>query len=165
MKKLQSFKKSIRAGFGFGITSGVITTLGLMIGLNSGTHSKVAVLGGILTIAVADAFSDALGIHISEESKGTHTPKEVWIATFSTFLAKFIFALSFVVPVVFFPLNTSVIVSIFLGLSYLAIFSFYLAKKQKENPWPIVFEHIIVTVFVVIISHFVGEFIRQIFQS
>lgn len=165
MKKIQSFKKSIRTGFGFGITSGVITTLGLMIGLNSGTYSKVAVLGGILTIAFADAFSDALGIHISEESKGTHTPKEVWIATFSTFLAKFIFALSFTIPVVFFPLNTSVIISVFLGLSYLTIFSFYLAKKQRESPWSIIFEHIIVAIFVVIISYFVGKFIRQVFQS
>ncbi|MDI6733408.1 MAG: hypothetical protein QME51_05200, partial [Planctomycetota bacterium] len=57
---------SIKTGFSFGSTSGVITTLGLMVGLHSGTHSKFAVLGGIVTIAVADAFSDALGIHISE---------------------------------------------------------------------------------------------------
>lgn len=164
MKKIQSLKKSIRTGFGFGITSGVITTLGLMIGLNSGTHSKVAVLGGILTIAVADAFSDALGIHISEESKGTHTQKEIWTATFSTFIAKFIFALSFVLPVIFFPLNKAVIASIILGLSYLAIFSFYLAKKQKENPLPIVAEHIMVAFFVIVISHLVGDFINAIFK-
>lgn len=97
-----AIKKSIRTGFGFGITSGVITTLGLMIGLHSGTQSKAAVLGGILTIAVADAFSDALGIHISEESKGTHTQKEIWTATFSTFFAKLIFAFSFIFPVIFF---------------------------------------------------------------
>lgn len=38
-----------------------------MIGLMAGTHSKLAVLGGILTIAIADAMSDALGIHISQE--------------------------------------------------------------------------------------------------
>ena len=39
-------------------------TLGLMVGLHAGTHSMPAVLGGILTIAVADAMSDALGIHV-----------------------------------------------------------------------------------------------------
>ncbi|MFO0733191.1 MAG: hypothetical protein U0361_19945 [Nitrospiraceae bacterium] len=32
------------------------------------THSKSAVVGGIVTIAIADAL-DALGIHIAEESK------------------------------------------------------------------------------------------------
>jgi hypothetical protein len=32
-------KKNIRAGFNFGLTSDVITTLGLMVGLNSSTQS------------------------------------------------------------------------------------------------------------------------------
>ena len=61
-------KDSIKKGLGFGLTSGIITTLGLIIGLSAGTHSKIAVIGGILTIAFADALSDSLGIHISEES-------------------------------------------------------------------------------------------------
>ena len=55
-------KESLKTGITFGLTSGVITTLGLMVGLHSGTGSRIAVIGGILTIAVADAFSDALGI-------------------------------------------------------------------------------------------------------
>ena len=67
-------KDSLRTGISFGLTSGIITTLGLMVGLHSGTHSRVIVIGGILTIAIADAFSDALGIHISEESKNVHSP-------------------------------------------------------------------------------------------
>ena len=69
---------SLRTGISFGLTSAVITTLGLMVGLHSGTHSKMVVLSGILTIAIADAFSDALGIHISEESQNTHTVKQIW---------------------------------------------------------------------------------------
>ena len=32
-------------------------------------HEKLVVIGGILTIAIADSFSDALGIHVSEESE------------------------------------------------------------------------------------------------
>ena len=70
-------RHSLRVGFSFGITSGIITTLGLMVGLNSSTRSGLVVIGGILTIAIADAFSDALGIHISEESENRHTAKEI----------------------------------------------------------------------------------------
>ena len=66
-------KKSLKTGISFGLTSGTITTLGLMIGLNSGTNSRGIVIGGILTIAIADSFSDALGIHISEEADHTRT--------------------------------------------------------------------------------------------
>ena len=87
---------SLKVGFSFGLTSGIITTVGLMVGLHSGTHSKLVILGGILTIAVADSMSDALGIHISEESENKHTQKEIWMATLSTFLCKFLIALTFI---------------------------------------------------------------------
>ena len=50
----------MRTGLYFGATSGVITTIGLIVGLNAGTRSLVAVLGGIFVIAIADAMSDAL---------------------------------------------------------------------------------------------------------
>lgn len=108
-------KHSVKTGFSFGLTSGIITTLGLMVGLHSGTHSQLAIIGGILTIAIADAFSDALGIHISEESRNAHRPTEIWEATLATFATKFIVALSFVVPVLLLPLTTAIVVSILWG--------------------------------------------------
>ena len=95
-------KHALKFGFSFGVTSGIITTLGLMVGLYSSTNSKLAVTGGILTIALADALSDALGIHILEESENTHSTKQIWAATISTFLTKLIFALMFIVPVFIF---------------------------------------------------------------
>jgi len=69
-------KPSLKAGFSFGLTSGIITTLGLMVGLHSGTHSKIIVLGGILMIAIADAISDSLGMHISTEAGKRKTQRE-----------------------------------------------------------------------------------------
>ncbi len=74
-------KEQWKAGVSFGLTSGAITTMGLMVGLHSGTHAKLAVMGGVVTIAVADAFSDALGVHIHEEAENTHTHKEIWVVT------------------------------------------------------------------------------------
>ena len=92
-------KLSIRKGLGFGLTSGIITTLGLIIGLYSSTNSKAVVLAGILVIAIADALSDGFGVHISEESgsKST-TTKEIWESTVSIAASKFIFALTFLIP-------------------------------------------------------------------
>ncbi|MBW2566218.1 MAG: VIT1/CCC1 transporter family protein, partial [Deltaproteobacteria bacterium] len=77
-------KRSIRKGLGFGLNSGVITTLGMMVGLSASTQSRLAVIGGIIAIAIADAFSDAVGMHISEESENRHTEKEIWESTLST---------------------------------------------------------------------------------
>lgn len=66
-------KHSWKVGFCFGLTPGIITTLGLMMGLYSGTQDRVVVIGGILIIAIADSLSDAFGIHVSEESENMHT--------------------------------------------------------------------------------------------
>ena len=156
-------KHSYKVGFSFGLTSGIITTLGLMVGLHAGTHSKLVVLGGILTIAVADSFSDALGIHISEESEHKHSSREIWESTFSTFFSKFIFALTFVVPVLLFQLSTAVIISIIWGLFLLAILSFSIAKAQKKKPWKIIGEHLLIAVVVIIATHFVGNLISSFF--
>lgn len=152
-------KHSLIVGFSFGLTSGIITTLGLMVGLHSGTHSKLVVLGGVLTIAIADAFSDALGIHISEESENKHTAKEIWESTIATFLSKFVFALTFIVPVMLFQLSTAIIVSVVWGLSLLGLFSFYIAKEQKVKSWKVVIEHLSIALVVIITTHYVGAWI------
>ena len=152
-------KDSLRTGIYFGLTSAVITTLGLMVGLHSGTHSKIVVLAGILTIAIADAFSDALGIHISEEADNTRTAKQVWGATIATFLTKCLFALTFAVPVLFFSLSIAIIVSLIWGLSILTVLSYMIARSQGEPAWKIVGEHLIIASVVLAITHRVGGWI------
>jgi VIT1/CCC1 family predicted Fe2+/Mn2+ transporter len=155
-------KDSLKVGLSFGMTSAVITTLGLMVGLHSGTHSKIVVLGGILTIAIADAFSDALGIHISEESKNSNTPKQVWCATISTFLSKFLFTLTFIVPVLFLSLPVAISVSLVWGLAILTVLSYIIARSQDERPWKIVGEHLLIALVVIILTHYIGDLIGRI---
>lgn len=155
-------KHTLKTGISFGLTSGIITTLGLMVGLNSGTGSKMVVTSGILMIAVADAFSDALGIHISEESENRHSTKEVWESTAYTFLSKFIFSLSFLIPILLFNLSAAVFISIIWGLSLLSVFSFYIARGQKENPLKVIGEHLAIALLVISLTHLIGDWINSI---
>jgi len=157
-------KHTLKTGLSFGLTSGIITTLGLMVGLHAGTNSRLAVLGGILTIAIADAFSDALGIHVSEESENVHSEKEVWESTAYTFLCKFIFSLTFIIPVLLLNLSTAIIVSIIWGITALSLFSYFLAKQENKKPWPVVGEHITIAFVVIVITHYVGEWIARFFS-
>ena len=150
-------------GFSFGLTSGTITTLGLMVGLHSGTHSKLAVFGGVLTIAIADSFSDALGIHVSKESENRHSVKEIWESTFSTLVSKFIFALTFIVPLLLFRLSTAIIVGVVWGLSLLGIFSYLIAKEQQVKPWKVILEHLVIAFVVIVITHYVGDWVSGVF--
>jgi len=155
-------KRSVKKGLGFGLTSGIITTLGLIVGLNSGTHSRMVVIGGILIIAVADSFSDALGMHISEEATKKET-RATWESTGSTFFFKLIFALSFVIPILFLELNIAIIASVIWGFFLLTIFSFYIAKNNKEKPINVIGQHVLIAVIVVIATHFIGEWISKVF--
>lgn len=152
-------KSSAKKGFGFGLVSGIITTLGLMVGLHAGTHSTLAVIAGILVIAIADAFSDALGVHISEEFASLHTQKQIWISTISTFVAKMLFALTFIIPVLLFSLPTAIIVSIIWGLLLIALFSFHIAKQQNTNPAKVIIEHVGLTIMVIIVTHYIGDLV------
>ena len=154
--------ESLRVGLGFGLTSGVITTLGLMIGLAVGSESKAIVLAGILTIAIADALSDALGVHISKEAEGDDHD-EVWKATGWTFLFKFLVALSFVIPIVSLDLINAIQVSILYAFALLGTFSYFLAKWNKESPFKVITEHILITFVVIVLSYFVGSWINTVF--
>jgi VIT1/CCC1 family predicted Fe2+/Mn2+ transporter len=148
-----------RTGLYFGATSGVITTLGLLTGLYAGTGAVTAVLGGILVIAVADSMSDALGIHLAEEADPNTTSAHVWSATISTFVAKFVFAISFAVPLLLLPLHTAVIASVVWGMSVITVLSYFLAKSAQERPLPIILEHLGIAMLVVLLSHLIGAWV------
>lgn len=152
-----------RTGLFFGATSGVITTIGLIVGLNSGTQSITAVLGGILVIAVADAMSDALGIHLAEEANPNTDHVHVWAATIVTFLTKFVFSISFAIPLLLLPLATAVIVSVVWGLLVIVVLSFFLARSQGESPLSIIAEHAGIAVLVIVFSHYIGVWVAATF--
>ncbi len=153
-------KESLKTGITFGLTSGTITTLGLMIGLYSGTNSRGVVIGGILTIAIADSLSDALGIHISEESDHTRSTLQVWAATVATFLSK-LYAITFVFPVLLFDLPVAININLAWGFTILTILSYYLAKSQGVKPWKVILEHLFITTVVVFLTHFLGILIAK----
>lgn len=162
MKRLLE-NKGARTGLFFGAASGVITTLGLIVGMYSGTKSLVAVLGGIFVIAVADAMSDALGIHLAEESDPNSTHEHIWAATFSTFFTKLIVALTFALPLLWLPLQTAVVVSVIWGLTVILLISVYLARVQKVPFLPVAGEHLIIAIAVIAISHYIGGWVNQVF--
>ena len=157
-------KSGLKVGMGFGMTSATITTLGLMIGLQSSTGSELAVVGGILTIAVADSFSDALGVHIAKESEGNFTHKEVWQATLATFLFKFFLACTFLIPVLLLPMNYAIWTAIVWGVIILVLQSYQLAKSTKKSPFSTIFEHVSIAGLVMVLTHYFGVFIASRFN-
>lgn len=166
MKIMKNKKNTcIREGFSFGIASGVTTTLGLMVGLYSSTNSRYVVMGGIISIALSDALSDAFGVHLSEESEGIHTTKEIWTTTITTFLSKFFVALSFIVPMLLFSVHEGIIYNILWGFLLVGVFSAVLAKKQKANPYFALLEHFMIMIIVLLATYYSGFLIQKMFLN
>lgn len=156
-------KNSVKKGMGFGIASGVITTLGLIIGLYASTSSKGVIVGGIMIIAIADSLSDAFGIHLSEEYGTKKRDREIWIATFSTLGFKFLSAIIFLLPFLFLEIFHALIASFVWGVFLILFFSYVVAKQKGERPLYSMAEHFFITILVVVLTYFIGKFINSVF--
>ncbi len=157
-------KKSFKTGVSFGMVSGVLTTLGLLIGLGVSTQSKAAVMGGILTIAIADALSDAFGVHLSQEASGDNSEKHIWEATISTFLSKFLFAFTFLIPVYLLDISSAIVISSLWGLFLIAFLSVLISSGlSKKERVEVVIEHLVLFLIVVSSSYFIGVLIDKLF--
>jgi len=43
----------------------------------------------------------------------------------------------------------------------LGVFSFYIAKSQKEKPLKVIAEHLLIALVVIITTHYVGDWIAK----
>lgn len=165
----QRYSHQLITGISFGLTTAVITSLGMIVGLHSATSSKLAVVAGIVVMAIVDGLSDAISLHTAEEAevekeRTKHTQKEVWLTTLFTFLAGCGFSLTFVIPILLFPIKTAVFVAIAWGMLLLILLNFHIGRIKKENPIKLISEHILLVVFVIIVSYLVGNLIAMVFE-
>lgn len=157
-----ALNKGLRTGLFFGTTSGVITPSGLMVGLAAGTGSASTVISGILIVAIADSMSDALGIHLSEESNARNSASQVWTATAATFVSKLLVALTFVVPFLLLPLQGAIVAALLWAVVLLTVMSWQIARLQGTRALPVIGEHLLVATAVIIASHLVGQWIGKV---
>ena len=148
--------RSYQTKFSFGATSAIITCLGLIAGLDSLSHPKLSIVGGILVIALADNISDSVGIHIYQESEGIPY-KEVWFSTFSNFFTRVFVSLTFIILVIALPVRLVMPCSVVWGLLLLTFMSYTIAKDKGINVYRAIFEHVGIAVFVTILSGFIGK--------
>jgi len=154
-------KGSLFAGASFGLTSGVITTLGILVGVGTITNSEEAVLAGVISIAIADSLSDATGMHLAKEAEGEYRSGELWAITVATLFAKFFFTIIFVLPILLFDLMGAMITGIALGFVLLSLLSFIIARIHKQKPFKPVLEHNLTALLVIILTYLVGYLVHR----
>jgi VIT1/CCC1 family predicted Fe2+/Mn2+ transporter len=155
-------------GITFGLTTSVITSLGMIAGVYSATASRLAVVAAIAVMAVADGLSDSISLHtveeaeLDDEGRPRHTHLEVWLTTVFTFLAVAVFSMSFVVPILVLPLKQAIYAAVAWGVFLLVVLNYYVARKRKENPLSTILEHVGVAAVVVVVSYYVGRLVAML---
>ena len=85
--------------FTFGGTSAIVTSMGLIIGLQSATAPPPTIVSGLLVIALADNISDSPSIHMYQEADRLEG-KGAFRTTLANFVSRLLVALSFVFIVI-----------------------------------------------------------------
>jgi len=146
--------------FSLGGTAAIITSMGLIAGLNYGEHAKVSVIGGLLIIAIADNISDSFGIHVYKESE-TSDEKEVFSITIGNFLVRLLLSLSFVALVMILPTDLVFYFATIWGLLLLTILSYYISEIKKGSRLKEILIHLAVAIIVVVASKYIGLIISK----
>ncbi|MFN3910384.1 MAG: hypothetical protein ACK4J0_04125 [Candidatus Anstonellaceae archaeon] len=158
---LSKVSNPLKTGLGFGLISGTLTTLGVLVGIYFGTKSFLAIIGAIISVAIADAFSDSLAIHISEESKN-QDKQHVFHSTVSTFFTKFFVGLLYLPAFLIFNMDIALFLDILLGIGLISYYSYLIAKQNKTPIAYTILEHLLIAFAVIIATFLVGDFINHL---
>jgi VIT1/CCC1 family predicted Fe2+/Mn2+ transporter len=150
----------------FGITSGIMTTIGLLTGMNSATSSKIAVLAAIAVIACADSLSDSCGMFLSKlAERGTSTKTAISYAL-GTLAGKFLFPLTFILPIVLCDnLTTGVIIDIVWGLIALSLLTIEQALVKEESILKSLGRNLAIAITGIALSTMVGKLIAWLIAN
>ncbi len=140
----------------FGGTAAIVTSLALIVGLDAATATKRTIVSGLLIVALADNLTDALSMHIYQESERRLQAQEAFRATLSNFVTRLLLALTFVLLVLLLPLNRAIVLSAAWGLLLLVALTWALARERKVSFVSEAFKHIAAAVVVILVSRGVG---------
>jgi len=147
----------------FGSTAAIITNISLIVGLGSAGTGKGPILGGLLTIALADNISDSLGIHLYQETEGLGQKLSA-LSTVLNFTARLVVSLSFIAIVLVFSAAQAIPVAIVWGLLLLIAVSYLINRSNNRNSFWEITKHLLVAGVVIVVSHYVGSLIGRHFQ-
>ncbi len=145
----------------FGGTAAIVTSMGVIVGLNAATAQKTAIVGSLCIIALADNLTDSLGVHVYQESERL-AEREAFRTTVANFATRLLVSLSFIAEVLLLPTPAAILVSIGWGLLLLAGLSYLLAKARSVNPVAEICKHCAIAVAVIALSEAVGAWIPRL---
>jgi adenylate cyclase class IV len=146
----------------FGITSGILTTLGVLVGVKSATEARLSVIASVAAIAVADSCSDAFGMYMAKVSQRGVAPREALRHALATFAGKAFLPITFVVPLLALPLNAAIAVDLAWGALALALLSAEQAVVEQRSIARRIARNLAVAAVIVVNTWLIGSLVAWI---
>ena len=119
----------LHIGNTFGIVSGIITSLGLLLGLYGAKVNVTIIIAGLLSIAISDSISDALGIYYASNNINDVNPYQ---ESFYALIFKCLIPLLMIIPIKLFEIKKGIYLNIILGLIIIFYVSFVVFKSYNK---------------------------------
>ncbi len=156
-RAIQVFKTS---RISYGGTAAIVTSTALINGLSAADATRSIIISALLIAAIADNLTDALSVHIFQESEQLDQT-DAFRGTITNFFTRLFLCISFVLLVWLFPRAYATTVATLWGALLLATLTYLVARERKVKPLPEVLKHMLVAAAVstasMMIGHWIGE--------
>jgi VIT1/CCC1 family predicted Fe2+/Mn2+ transporter len=142
----------------FGSTAAIVTSMALVTGLNAIGASRSTTVTALLIAALADNLTDALSIHVYQESERLEQ-REAFIGTLYNFAARLLGCLTFVGLVAVLPSDAMVPASIIWGTLLLMALTYLLARERQVSVAAEIIKHLLAATAVLIISRGIAHYL------
>ncbi|MGE5090184.1 MAG: hypothetical protein ACM3QY_13735 [Candidatus Levyibacteriota bacterium] len=146
----------------FGGTAAIVTSMGLILGLDAANTSRQTIVGALLIVALADNLSDSLSVHAYQEAEGLER-REAFLSTAANFVTRLLVASTFVAMVVALPHEWLPVAACAWGFALLALLTHRLARARDAPVAKEVAKHVVVAALVLAVSRWVGTWISGSF--
>ena len=147
----------------FGTTSAILTSTGLIIGFSAAGLAKSAIIAGLLIVCLTDNLTDALSIHIFQESE-LEEQSTVFRTTLINFAARLAISLSFVALTLYLTGLPLLLIAVAWGGSLLSGLTWLIARSRGTEVPVEILRHLAVAVLVIAVSRAIGELINAYIQ-
>ena len=147
-------------GMTFGAMDAIINVLGIVVGLGA-IGDRAIVVVGLLVAGIANSLGNAAGFHVSEETEGIHTRREVWLSTILSFSGTFAVTIILVLPLLFLSLSDAMVTSVMGGMAIIVLMGIFNGRQQghgRKATISLILEYVALSVVVIVIAYYLGMF-------
>jgi predicted membrane protein (TIGR00267 family) len=158
-------------GVAFGTMDGLITILGVVIGIASATHNSEEVVVSGLVAGLANAFGNSFGFYASElaeraehmqENQHVSSMAETRRSTLLAFAHSLASTIVIVAPFVMFGLMYAMIDSLILALALLFALGTVVGRFSQVSPWKFGIRYVLLGIAGAALSFMVGAVVGRV---